>query len=175
MQPLVAQFRVRGLTREHAFTFTLVNIHIDRQRPIDEIDVLADINRVVHHASGVRTTSSFSVDFNVDDRTLVDSARLGIYPVIQSQATNTLQTDQLDNIILHRPSTVEFTGRGGVLDLMRRTTYHRKGPRHLRPFAGLGRIQFAGKSLQMEAAWRPGRMRPTVRSNAGVDGGKHPL
>lgn len=118
--PLVAQFRVRGPPPEQAFTFTLVNIHIDRDRAFGEVDVLADVDRAVRQASRGEDDIILLGDLNVDDRRLGRLGQIsGIYPVIQGQATNTRQTEQLDNIILHRPSTVEFTGRSGVFDVMR--------------------------------------------------------
>jgi hypothetical protein len=43
----------------------------------------------------------------------------GIYPVIQHTFTNTLQKKQFDNIIFHGPSTTEYTGRCGVLNVMK--------------------------------------------------------
>lgn len=119
-EPLVVQFRVRGPPREQAFTFTLVNIHTDPDEAAEEVDVMADVYRVVRQASRGEDDVIILGDFNASDRQL---GRLGqipdIYPVIQGKATNTRQNKTYDNLVLHRPSTVEFTGRAGVLDIMR--------------------------------------------------------
>ena len=119
-EPLVVQFRVRGPPREQAFTFTLVNIHTDPDVAAQEVDILADVYRVVKQASRGEDDIIILGDLNTDDRHLGRLGEMrGIYPLIQGQATNTLQTRGYDNLILHRPSTVEFTGRSGVLDVMR--------------------------------------------------------
>ena len=119
-EPLVAQFRVRGPPPEQAFTFTLVNIHTDPDDASAEVNVLADVYRVVRLASGGEDDVIILGDLNVDDRHLGRLGQIaGIYPVIQNLATNTRRTKQYDNLVLHRPSTAEFTGRGGVFDIMR--------------------------------------------------------
>jgi hypothetical protein len=59
-------------------------------------------------------------DFNADDRHLRRLGQLpGIFPTIAGVSTNTRQNAQYDNLILHQPSTTEYTGRSGVFDLMR--------------------------------------------------------
>jgi endonuclease/exonuclease/phosphatase family metal-dependent hydrolase len=119
-EPLVVQFRVRGPPRDQAFTYTLVNIHTDPDEADEEVDVMADVYHVVRQASRGEDDVILLGDFNASDRQLGRLGQIpGIYPVIQGQATNTRQSKTYDNIILQRPSTVEFTGRAGVLDVMR--------------------------------------------------------
>jgi hypothetical protein len=43
----------------------------------------------------------------------------GITWLISGVPTNTRQTKLYDNIVFHKPSTPEFTGRAGVFDIMR--------------------------------------------------------
>lgn len=124
-EPLVAQFRVRGPKPADAFTFILVNIHTDPDVAQEEVNVLADVYRVVkqHSAEGTGVGEDDVIILGDLNRSSKQLGRLGeisgIYPVIQGTKTNTRQTKEYDNIILHSPSTTEFTGNGGVFGLMR--------------------------------------------------------
>jgi hypothetical protein len=56
-------------------------------------------------------------DLNVDDRHLGQLGQLdGVRPIVRGVFTNTRQDALYDNIILHQPSTAEFTGRWGVFN-----------------------------------------------------------
>jgi endonuclease/exonuclease/phosphatase family metal-dependent hydrolase len=122
-EPLVAQFRVRGPTEERAFTFILVNIHTDPDEAEEEVDVLADVYRVVRQASQGEDDVILLGDFNVPGSRFDPDrfGRLGMLPgvyfVIQDKPTNTRGSKLYDNIVIHRPSTVEYTGRGDVFDI----------------------------------------------------------
>jgi endonuclease/exonuclease/phosphatase family metal-dependent hydrolase len=130
-EPLVAQFRVRGPAPDAAFTFILVNVHTDPDVAATELDILADVYRAVRQASSVSSVAEDDVillgDFNAPGHvplTLADLGRLGllsgIHAAIASEPTNVLRDKLYDNLIFHAPSTVEFTGRAGVLNVMRR-------------------------------------------------------
>jgi len=119
-EPLVATFRARGVDPDQAFTFTLVNMHTDPDIAAKEMDVLAEVYKVVRRSSRGEDDIILLGDFNVDDRNL---GRLGqlpeILPLIAGVWTNTRQNRQYDNLIIHQPSTTEYTGRSGVFDFMR--------------------------------------------------------
>lgn len=120
-EPLVASFRARGVDPAQAFTFTLVNFHIDPDIVQKELDVLAEVYRVVRRSGRNEDDVILLGDFNTSDQKLYRLGRVpGIYPVIAGLPTNTKQTAQYDNLIIHRPSTTEYTGRSGVYDVMRR-------------------------------------------------------
>ncbi len=118
--PLVTMFRVRGPPPEQAFTFILVDVHTKPEKAKDECNTLAQVYQAVRRASGGEDDIIMLGDFNEDDKHLGDLGRLdGVRPVVRSTFTNTRQNNQEDNIILHQPSTTEFTGRWGVYDVQR--------------------------------------------------------
>jgi deoxyribonuclease-1-like protein len=120
-EPLVGHFRVRGPLPEQAFTFKLVNIHTDPDEVVKELSVLDDTFYAVRDNDGIVEDDVILLgDLNADDKHL---GELGLIPnlghVIANQPTNTLGTQQYDNILFDIRSTVEITGRGGVFDFMR--------------------------------------------------------
>ena len=119
-EPLVATFRTRGVDPDQAFTFTLINMHTDPDIAAQEMDVLAEVYRVVRRSSRGEDDIILLGDFNVDDRHLGRLGELpGIKPLIAGIWTNTRQNRQYDNLIIHAPSTTEYSGRSGVFDFMR--------------------------------------------------------
>ena len=118
-EPLVATFQTR-VDPDQAFTFTLVNMHTDPDIAGEEMDVLADVYKAVRRSSRGEDDIIILGDFNVDDRHL---GRLGqlpeMMPLIAGVWTNTRQNRQYDNLIIHQPSTTEYSGRSGVFDFMR--------------------------------------------------------
>jgi endonuclease/exonuclease/phosphatase family metal-dependent hydrolase len=116
-EPLVAMFRVRGPPPEQAFTFVLVNIHVDPHETDTEIDALAQVYQAVRRVSDGEDDIILSGDLNVDDRDLGELSRLeGLRPLVRGVFTNTRQSALYDNFVIHQPSTAEFTGRWGVFN-----------------------------------------------------------
>jgi len=116
-EPLVAMFRVRGPPPQQAFTFVLVNIHTDPDETATELDALGQVYQAVRRTAGGEDDIIILGDLNVDDRNLGALGRLeGVRPLIRGMYTNTLQTKLYDNIVLHQPSTAEFSGRCGVFN-----------------------------------------------------------
>lgn len=117
-EPLVAMFRVRGPPAQQAFTFVLVDIHTDPDETKNELNALGQVYQAVRRACSGEDDIILLGDLNVDDQHLGDLGRIdGIRPVVRSTYTNTLQKSQFDNIVFHGPSTTEFTGRWGVLNV----------------------------------------------------------
>jgi deoxyribonuclease-1-like protein len=115
--PLVAMFRARGPAPNEAFTFVLVDIHTEPDEAVAECDALADVYHAVRQASGGEDDIIILGDLNTDDRHLGRLAQVpGIHPLISGVFSNTRQNKLYDNIIVHQPSTTEFTGRCGVFD-----------------------------------------------------------
>jgi endonuclease/exonuclease/phosphatase family metal-dependent hydrolase len=119
-EPLVAGFRVRGPPAERAFTFTLINIHTDPDETDTELDALDDVFRAVRADGRQEDDVILLGDLNVDDEHL---GQLGQVPdiawAVLGTPTNTRGTRQYDNLVFDQRATTEFTGRVGVLDLMR--------------------------------------------------------
>jgi endonuclease/exonuclease/phosphatase family metal-dependent hydrolase len=117
-EPLAAMFRVRGLPPQQAFTFVLVNVHTDPDETDAELDALAQVYQVVRRSSGGEDDIILLGDLNADDQHLGALGRLeGIRPIVRGVYTNTRQTALYDHIIIHQPSTAEFSGRGGVYNI----------------------------------------------------------
>ncbi len=118
--PLVSWFRVRGPPADQAFTFKLINIHTDPNETKTELNALDDVVYAVRKDGDNEDDVILLGDLNVDDKHL---GELGTVPyiswLISGVPTNTRGTRQYDNLLLNREATVEFTGRGGVMDLLR--------------------------------------------------------
>jgi endonuclease/exonuclease/phosphatase family metal-dependent hydrolase len=118
--PFVGWFRVRGPAPNQAFTFTLVNTHIDPDEVSAEIKVLDDVLFSVRDDGRGEDDVILLGDFNTDDRHLHDLGRVsGVLAAISGRPTNTRQTQEYDNLIFLLPATSEYAGRSGVFDFMR--------------------------------------------------------
>jgi len=117
-EPFVARFRARTQLPDRAFSFWLVNIHTDPDEVDAEVDVLADVFQVVQNARQDEDDVILLGDLNASERQF---GRLGQLPgmawAVSGEPTNTRGTKTYDNLLFVRSSTVEYTGRWGVLDL----------------------------------------------------------
>ena len=120
-EPLVASFRVRGPAPQEAFTFTLINVHTDPDEAAREVNVLDDVYRAVQRDGRGEDDVILLGDFNADVRHLGQLGEISqLTAVVTGKATtNTLRTAQLDNIFFTSHATTEFTGRAGIVDLVR--------------------------------------------------------
>jgi deoxyribonuclease-1-like protein len=119
-EPFVAMFRVRGPPPERAFTFVLIDMHTQPTAVKQEMDALGQVYQAVRRACPGEDDIILLGDLNVDDQHLGALGQIdGIMPIVQHTLTNTRQTHQYDNIIIHRPSTTEFQGRWGVLNVQK--------------------------------------------------------
>jgi deoxyribonuclease-1-like protein len=120
VRPLVAEFRVRGPPPSEAFTFTLVNVLIDPRRGPQELDSLADVFRAAQNSGRGEDDIIMLGDLQSDPEHL---GRLGRVPwlvaAVNGVPTTTRGTRLADNILFDRRATVEYTGRSGVLDMIR--------------------------------------------------------
>jgi endonuclease/exonuclease/phosphatase family metal-dependent hydrolase len=116
-EPLVAMFRTRGPPPEQAFTFVLVNMHTDPDETDTELNALDDVYQAVRRASNGEDDIILLGDLNVDDQHLGELGQLdGVRPLIRGVYTNTRQNELYDNIVMHQPSTAEFSGRAGIFN-----------------------------------------------------------
>lgn len=122
-KPLAGLFRTR--VSPSPFTFYLVAVDTDPDRPGPELDLLADVYRAVRDIRRGDGPSEDDVimlgDFEADDRHL---GRLGKVPNMAAAVgdvfpTTARGTKMADNILFDRRATVEFTGRAEVVDMMR--------------------------------------------------------
>ncbi len=118
-RPLVASFRVRGPKTTEAFTFSLINVHVDSRDPAREVEILADVFRQVRDDGSGEDDVILLGHVGADDQHL---GRLAEVPditwVISGVPTTTRGTRSVDNLFFDTRATTEFTGRSGLLDLM---------------------------------------------------------
>ena len=117
--PLVAWFRTRVQER-NAFTFTLVNVHLQRQADKDEMSRVSQIFRAVRNDGRVEDDVILIGDFGVDSQMLNRQVvAQGLQAINSDQSTSTRTTTQTDNIMLDPLATGEFTGDNGVFDFLK--------------------------------------------------------
>ncbi len=100
------------------FQFTLINMHTDPDEIDTELDVLADVYRNVRQFEYPNEDDVLLIgDLNAPyDKLRGLNKILDFIPVIRSM-TNVRKTNMLDNILLDRLLTTEYTGRSGTIDL----------------------------------------------------------
>lgn len=118
--PLVASFCARGPDPKQAFTFTLVNVHTDPEQVETELDLLDDVWRAVRDDGRNEDDVILLGDLGSDERHLGQLGRVAnVTCAVFNMPTTTRGTDAADNILFDFRATKEFTGRAGVMDLMR--------------------------------------------------------
>lgn len=119
-RPLVALFRVHGPDPAEAFTFKLVNIHIDPKRAAAELGLLDEVYRAVRDDGANEDDVILLGDFGADtDRMDQFGEILDVTTSITGTPTTVQGIGPVDNILFDRRATTEFTGRAEVVDLMR--------------------------------------------------------
>lgn len=119
IKPLIGSFRARGPDPAEAFTFTLINVEADGDRAAIELDLLAKAFRAVHKNRPAEDDVILLGDLESDDQHLGGLNRLfGVAPLLSGFATTARGTQLLDNILLDRRATGEFTGRVEVVDML---------------------------------------------------------
>jgi exonuclease III len=119
-KPLVGAFRARGPNPAEAFTFTLVNVDLEADRAAAEGDALAAVYRAVRDDGRGEDDIIILGTVNVGDQDLAHLEQtMEIARSISGVPTTTRGTAVADNILFNRRATTEFTGRSGVVDLIR--------------------------------------------------------
>ena len=120
IKPLVGSFRARGPDPAEAFTFTLINVETDPDHTAAELDVLAEAFRAVRNADPNEDDIILLGDLESDDQHLGQLGKLlGVTALLSGVPTTVRGANLLDNILLDRRATSEFTGRVEVVDMMR--------------------------------------------------------
>lgn len=136
-EPLVAMFRTRLAQPELAFQFVLVNTHTDPDEVPQELDALAQVWQAVSRQASPEDDVIVLGDLNtavpssdplvqprrgrpLESQDLGGLSRVpGVFPLVRDRSTNTVGSMLHDNILVRLNTTTEFTGRSGVLDVMR--------------------------------------------------------
>ena len=120
IKPLVGLFRVRGPDPAEAFTFILMNVEVDSEQVDIELDLLAEAYRAVRDANRGEDDIILLGNLESDDKHLGKLGELlGVTALLSGMPTTVRGTHLLDNVLMDRRATSEFTGRVDVLDMMR--------------------------------------------------------
>ncbi|NUQ61624.1 MAG: endonuclease/exonuclease/phosphatase [Pirellulales bacterium] len=119
-EPLVASFRARGPAPTEAFTFSLVSVDVDPGQAATELDLMDDVFRAVRDDGRGEDDVILVGYLNADDQHLGQLAEVpNITWAISGLPTTTRGTRLSQNILFEARATNEFSGRSGVMDLMR--------------------------------------------------------
>jgi endonuclease/exonuclease/phosphatase family metal-dependent hydrolase len=119
-EPLVAWFRTRHTDPRQAFTFSLVNVHLDASRPREELAYLSQLFRAIRNDGRNEDDVIILGDFNAAEQDLQHALRsAGLTWAIRGRTTNTRGTRQYDNVLFDTLATSEFTGSAGVWDFLK--------------------------------------------------------
>ena len=120
VKPLVGAFRARGPKPDEAFTFTLLNVEVDPDDIAAELDLLAEAYRAVRDDGRNEHDILLLGDLESDDMHLGGLGNLlGVAPLLSNLPTTVRGIELIDNILLDRRETSEFTGRVEVVDMIR--------------------------------------------------------
>ena len=119
--PLAALFRARGPAADEAFTFLLINAQVDPDRVDMELDLLDDVYYAVQGFQSAEDDVILLGDFAADPGRFGQLSRIpNLAWAVANTVSTTRGTGLVDNILYNRRATTELTGRGGVVDLVRR-------------------------------------------------------
>ena len=119
-RPLVGIFRARAPQVSHAFTFILVNVHVDYDGAREELNLLDDVYRAVRAANPKEDDVILLGNFEIDRGRPGELARIPNVGWALESTVSTVRGDRLaDNLIFDRHATSEFTGRANVVDVVR--------------------------------------------------------
>ncbi|MBN2290868.1 MAG: endonuclease/exonuclease/phosphatase [Pirellulales bacterium] len=119
-RPLVGNFRARGPQATDAFTFILVNVHVDYDRIATELNLLDDVYRAVRAANPGEDDVVLLGSFETDRNRPGELSRIPNAGWALDSTVSTVRGDRLaDNLVFDRHATSEFTGRANVVDVVR--------------------------------------------------------
>lgn len=119
-KPLVGLFRARGASADEAFTFRLLSVAVDPNQVEAELALVAAAYRALRDRHSEEDDLILLGTLNGDGPQMEQFEQsLGLSAAIDNMPTTTRGTGIADNLLFQRRATAEFTGRTGVIDLMR--------------------------------------------------------
>ncbi len=118
-EPLVGWFRSTLVPPELAFTFTLVNVHLDAELSDQEVPVLPELVRSIHRDGRKEDDVILVGDFGTSDTRMQFLRSAGMIFAIEGVPTTAQGNAMLDNLVMPVKATDEFNGRSGILDFLR--------------------------------------------------------
>lgn len=118
--PIVGWFQTVGPPASQAWTFSLVNVHIDLANAKNEVALLSQVLSAVRDDGRHEDDVLLAGLFQADDAYLVPSVGDSVIrAIVRATPTDVFGKHQTSNILLPIDSTTEFLGGGGVLDFFR--------------------------------------------------------
>jgi deoxyribonuclease-1-like protein len=118
-EPLVAWFRTKGHAPQHAFTFSMINVHIDPDFAQRERELLPSLIQAVQNDGRGEDDWILLGDFQGGDSELFPLTKVAARLALIGIPTDVAGTRMLDEIALSGPATVEFNGKVGAYDFLR--------------------------------------------------------
>lgn len=119
-KPLVGLFRTLGPDAEEAFTFCLISVAVDPDRAEEELALLPDVYRGVRDNPWNEDDVILLGTLHADESQLEQlREQLHALAAIPAAPTTPRGSRADDNLLFDRRATAEFTGRSGVLDVLR--------------------------------------------------------
>jgi hypothetical protein len=114
--PLVVEFAARG---DGAFTFTMVNVLVDPTAIDRELPAAGSVFRAVRDDGRQEDDILMVGDFGASAQAAHDRMQLPYTQcILSSIAAGARGTALVENFIIDRRATIEFTGHSGAIDLM---------------------------------------------------------
>lgn len=118
-EPLVGWFRTKQVDAREAFTFSLVNLHIDSSASMAELGALPNLVEAIYHDGRGEDDIILAGDFSAGSMQAPFFTSGLFRCAIDSVATDTRGSQLLDNIALPVMGSTEFMGRAGAIDFLR--------------------------------------------------------
>ncbi|MCS7304619.1 MAG: hypothetical protein NZ602_05860 [Thermoguttaceae bacterium] len=120
-RPLVGSFRARGPHPSQAFTFILISVYIQPERADQELPLIEQLYRTVRKNSSGEDDILLAGTLPMKQEHLQQWAKDLQLTAAVGGSVARLPGESLwvDNILFVRRATVEYTGRSGMVDLVR--------------------------------------------------------
>ncbi len=118
-EPLVGWFRTRQVSEREAFTFSLVNMHIDSNLAAAELAALPNLVEAIYSDGRGEDDIILAGDFSAAGSQSAFFTSGLFRTAIEGIATNTRGTHLLDNIAIPVMGGTEYMGRAGAIDFLR--------------------------------------------------------
>ena len=118
-EPLVGWFRTKQVNSREAFTFSLVNMHIDSNLALTELPALPNLVEAIYNDGRGEDDIILAGDFSPAGAHAAFFTSGLFRSAIEGIATTTRGTHLTDNIAMPVMGSTEYMGRAGAVDFLR--------------------------------------------------------
>ncbi|MCA9127193.1 MAG: hypothetical protein KDB22_08905 [Planctomycetales bacterium] len=122
-EPLVAWFRCKDAAADRAFTFSLINVHIDPENAERERELLHSLADLVAGDGRQEDDWIMLGNFSQGAEQLYALEREAIRIALRDVPTDVTGTQLMDTVLFSSLATVEYTGRAGAFDFLRKYNF----------------------------------------------------